>query len=50
MFYIVVNFVSIASYDIMVLPRTGGSLVEHRAVMWEVVSWTPVGPTLRALK
>ena len=34
MFYIVVNFVSIASYDIMVLPRTGGSLVEHWAVMW----------------
>ena len=25
-------------------------LVEHRAVMWEVVSSTPAGPTLRVLK
>ena len=30
--------------------RTGGSLVEHRAVMREVVSLTPAGPTLRVLK
>ena len=27
-------------------PRTGGSLVEHRAVMREVVNSTPAGPTL----
>ena len=25
-------------------------LVEHRAAMWEVVSSTPAGPTLRVLK
>ena len=29
---------------------TGGSVGEHRAVMWEVVSSTPTGPTLRVLK
>ena len=31
-------------------PRTGGSVVEHRAVTREVVSSTPAGPTLRVLK
>ena len=31
-------------------PRNGGSVVEHRAVMREVVSSTPAGPTLRVLK
>ena len=31
-------------------PRTGGSVVEHRAVTREVVSSTPTGPTLRVLK
>ena len=30
-------------------PRTVGSLVEHRAVMREVVSSTQAGPTLRVL-
>ena len=30
--------------------RTGGSVVEHRAVTREVVSSTPTGPTLRVLK
>ena len=33
-----------------VSPRTGGSSVEHRAVMREVVSSTSAGPTLRVLK
>ena len=32
------------------LSPTGGSVVEHRAVRWEVVSSTPTGPTLRVLK
>ena len=31
-------------------PRTGGSLVEHRAVMREAVSSTQAGPTLMVLK
>ena len=31
-------------------PRTGGSLVEHRAVMREVMSSTPARPTLMVLK
>ena len=30
--------------------RTGGSVGEHRAVTWEVLSSTPTGPTLRVLK
>ena len=30
--------------------RTGGSVVEHRAVTREVVSSTPTGPTLRVLR
>ena len=30
--------------------RTGGSLVEHLAVMREVMSSTPAGPTLMVLK
>ena len=30
--------------------RTGGSVVEHRAVTREVMSSTPTGPTLRVLK
>ena len=30
--------------------RIAGSLVEHRAVMQEVVSSSPAGPTLRVLK
>ena len=30
--------------------RTDGSIVEHRAVMREVVSSTPAGPALRDLK
>lgn len=31
-------------------PRTSGSVVEHRAVMREVMSSTPAVPTLRVLK
>ena len=31
-------------------PHTGGLMVEHRAVMREVVSSTPAGPALRVLK
>ena len=36
--------------SVQVTTRTGGSLVEHRVVMREVVSSTPAGPTLRVLK
>ena len=36
--------------DTLAQPRTGGSVVEHRAVTREVVSSTPTGPTLRVLK
>ena len=31
-------------------PRTDGSMVEHRAVMRDVVSSTPAGLALRVLK
>ena len=36
--------------SIFTTSRTGGSVGEHRAVTWEVVSSTPTGPTLRVLK
>ena len=35
---------------LLMVNLTGGSVVEHRAVMRKVVSSTPTGPTLRVLK